>query len=153
LDQRNPAKNSLIPLVYQGFTRTKERHILHQTEALKEEYEKIKGRVTEMKKSNENLKNQIEFEVDKASKFMMGRNKDVIPMRHEYGDVNIKKQIKRLTLMNKKRAVEIDQIKKSIRYTNFNELKIQTELLEEELKRLKTVCQIIKTEKNASIMK
>ena len=50
-----------------------------------------------MKKNNEGLKSQIESEVDKASKFMMGRNRDAGNLRDEYGDVNIKKQIKRLT--------------------------------------------------------
>merc|ERR1711957_448580 len=165
-DNERLGKNSLIPLVYQGFTRTKEKHILHQTEALKEEFDKIKSRVTEMKRDNDDLKNQIETEVKKASRLVntkkssntwtnnfFDQTNHTAHAREDHNDTNLKKQIKNNTQLNKKRALEIDQIKKSIRYTNFNELKIQTELLEEELKRLKTACTVIKQEKAASIMK
>lgn len=44
------------PLVYQGFTKTKEKHILHQPEQLNEEYWKIKSKKSRAEQENQLLK-------------------------------------------------------------------------------------------------
>ena len=153
IHQRDIAsKNPLTPLVYQGFTRTKEKHILHQTEHLKEEYNKIKEKVLVTKSENERLKELIEREVEKASRYV-NKNREDINLREEHGEQTIKKHITKLRATNNSLAFEIQQIKKGTRFTNFNELKCETEFLEEELKRLKTICHTIRQEKNVSIMK
>ena len=139
------------PLVFKGFTRTKDRHIAAGHERLKEEHDLQLHRMAELEAENEILKREIAREILRGKKHVAGGAPEFkIRIREE---ANLRGQADLLQKEIEKVEEEILKIKKSQRYSTYQELRIYVEELNEESQRLKKLCKHMRGTKLSNIIK
>lgn len=137
--------------MFKGFTRTKSRHIKAGQERLKEEHDVQTQRLIELEMENKILKQEIAKEIHRSKKYVAGGAPEYkLRVREES---NLKGQADLLRKDIEKVEEEILKIKKSQRYTTYQELRIFVEELQDESNRLKRLCKQMRGTKHSSIMK
>lgn len=131
--------------MFKGFTRTKPKHIQAAQENLKEEHVKQLLRMRQLEEENRALQNEINRELYMCKTYM---EKDAPEFKLRIREENnLKHQESLLQEEIEKQEVEIEKIKKSQRYTTYQELRIYVEELQEELSRLRKLCKTMKSQK------
>lgn len=137
--------------MFKGFTRTKSKHIKAGQERLKEEHDVQTQRLIELEMENKILKQEIAKEIHRSKKYVAGGAPEYkLRVREES---NLKGQADLLRKDIEKVEEEILKIKKSQRYTTYQELRIFVEELQDESNRLKRLCKQMRGTKHSSIMK
>ena len=132
-------------MVFRGFTRTKPKHIKATQENLKEEHVSQLRRMKELEEENRLLQKEINYEM-----FLCKNYLEKVAPEHRLRvreETNLKKQEDLLREEIDKLEEEISSIKKSNRYTTYQELRIYVEEIQSEMMRLKKLCKSMKKEK------
>jgi chromosome segregation ATPase len=141
----------LRPLVFKGFTRTKSRHIKAGQERLKEEHDVQSQKLVELEMENQILKREIGKEIIRSKKYFAGGAPEYKMRVREESNLNGQADLLRKDI--EKVHEEILKIKKSQRYTTYQELRIFVEELQEESTRLKKLCKHMRGTRHSNIMK
>lgn len=137
--------------MFKGFTRTKDKHIAAGQERLKEEHDRQLHRMAELEAENDILKREIAREVHRGKKHVVGGAPELkLRVREES---NLRTQAELLRKDIAKVEEEILKVKKSQRYSTYQELRVYVEELHEESQRLKKLCKHIRATKLTNIMK
>lgn len=144
-------EHSCRPLVFKGFTRTKDKHIAAGHEKLKEDHQRQIHRMAELEAENDILKHEIAREIGRGKKHVAGGAPEFkIRVREE---ANLKSQADLLRKDIERVEEEILKVKKSQRYSTYQELRVYVEELLEESFRLKKLCKHMRATKLTTIMK